>query len=149
MTAVDFSTVALERGAARAQEIGGEVAQRISWLPADFLGWIPPESTYDLVSSQFMHLPKDQRDALFSRLAASVSPGGSLLVVGHHPSDLQTGVPRPPVPELFFTAAEVAASLDPQGWDVVVSEARRRSALDREGLTVTIHDAVLKARRTT
>jgi hypothetical protein len=94
-----------------------------------------------------MHLPKDQRDALFHRLAASVSPGGSLLIVGHHPSDLQSTIPRPPTPELFFTASDVAASLDRHGWDIVVCEARARPTLDPEGRTITIHDAVLRAQR--
>jgi hypothetical protein len=93
-----------------------------------------------------MHLPKDPRESLFRRLAASVAPGGSLLIVGHHPSDLQTTITRPQVPELFFTPCEVAASLDPQRWEIIVSAARQRSTTDPEGRTVTIHDAVLRAR---
>jgi SAM-dependent methyltransferase len=147
VTAVDISTVALERGAAHAREVSVEVAQRITWLHADLTSWVPAASTYDLVSAQFIHLPKEQREALHHRLAASVSPGGTLLVVGHHPSDLQTTIPRPPVPELFFTASDIAASLDRHRWDIVVSEARARSTLDPEGRTTTIHDTVLRAQR--
>jgi SAM-dependent methyltransferase len=147
VTAVDISTVALERGAAHAREVSADVARRITWLHADLTSWVPAASIYDLVSAQFMHPPKDQRDALFHRLAASVSPGGSLLIVGHHPSDLQTTIPRPPTPELFFTASDVAASLDRHGWDIVVCEARARPTLDPEGRTITIHDAVLRAQR--
>ena len=41
VTAVDFSTVALERSAARALEVGAEVAQRITWLHADLTDWVP------------------------------------------------------------------------------------------------------------
>jgi hypothetical protein len=82
------------------------------------------------------------------RLAQSVAPGGTLLVVGHHPSDLQTAVPRPAMPELFFTAAEVAASPGPKGWVIVVDEDRARQTLDPEGGATTIHDAVLRAQRT-
>jgi SAM-dependent methyltransferase len=147
VTAVDLSTVALGRGAAHAREVSVDVAQRITWLHADLTGWVPAASTYDLVSAQFVHVPKDQRDALHHRLAASVSPGGCLLVVGHHPSDLQTTVPRPPLPELFFTASDLAAALDRRQWDILVSEARARPTLDPEGRTVTIHDAVLRAQR--
>jgi SAM-dependent methyltransferase len=147
VTAVDFSTVALERAAAHAQKASAEVAERITWLHADFTDWVPEVSKYDLVSAHFLHMPGDRRDALHRRLAAAVSPGGALLIVGHHPSDLQTTLPRPPVPELYFTASDVTASLDGRGWDIVVSEARARSTLDPEGRTVTIHDAVLRAQR--
>ena len=70
-----------------------------------------------------------------------------MLIVGHHPSDLKTTVARPHAPELFFTAADVAAMLDPHDWVTVVSEARARPTLDADGRAVTIHDAVLMARR--
>ncbi len=146
VTAVDVSTVALERGAAQAVERGAAVARRIDWRHEDLTKWVPAEASYDLVSAQFMHLPKNPRESLFRALAAAVAPGGSLLIVGHHPSDLQT-IPRPPLPELFFTASDVAALLDPHEWDIVVSAARERGATDPAGRTVTIHDAVLRARR--
>jgi hypothetical protein len=76
-----------------------------------------------------------------------VAPGGILLIVGHHPTDLQTTVPRPDAPELFFTASEVAAALDAEQWVTRVDEARARRTLDPEGRAVTIHDAVLMAQR--
>ncbi len=148
VTALDVSPVALGRGAKRAAEIGADVAQRIDWLHEDLLTWTGLEAaSYDLVSAQFVHLPKEPRDALFRLLAASVAPGGTLLIVGHDASDLQTTVGRPPLPELFFTASEVAASLDPAQWDVVVADARPRMTTDPQGRTIRIHDAVLSARR--
>ena len=147
VTAVDISSVALQRGAAHAKQVDDDVARRITWLQADLIDWVPPGGSFDLVSAQFMHLPKDQREALFGRLAASVTPGGSLLVVGHHPLDLQTTARRPPRPEMFFTAADVAASLDPMAWDTAVSAVRARPSIDPDGNTITIHDAVLRAVR--
>ncbi|MBA3424562.1 MAG: class I SAM-dependent methyltransferase [Chloroflexi bacterium] len=148
VTAVDVSTVALRRGASRAAEVGADMARRIDWLHEDLLTWEGPKPDfYDLVSVQFMHLPKEPREALFRRLAASVAPGGTLLIVGHHPSDLQTTARRPPMPELFFTASEVAASLDPHAWEIVVDAAPERSTTDPQGHTILIHDAVLRARR--
>jgi hypothetical protein len=84
---------------------------------------------------------------MFVRLAASVAAGGTLLIVGHHPSDLQTTIPRPPMPELFFTAAEIAATLNPDEWDILVSDARARDAADPDGCPATIHDTVLRAQR--
>lgn len=146
VTAVDISAVALERGATQAHTLGADVAP-IIWLQADVNEYVPVPQSFDFVSSQFLHLPKNQREVLHRRLAVSVAPGGTLLVVGHHPSDLQTNVPRPPMPELFFTASDVVDSLDGDEWVVLVDDARARSALDRDGVRVTIHDAVMRARR--
>ncbi len=147
VTAVDVSPTALERGARRAAEVDAEAARSIEWIHVDLTRWEPPEAAYDLVSSMFFHLPKDSREPIFRRLAAAVAPGGSLLVVGHHPSDHGTTARRPPLPELFYTAEEVAALLAPHGWDVALSEARARGAKDPEGRVITIHDAILRAVR--
>ena len=147
VTAVDVSPVALRRGASRAAEAGADVARRIDWLHEDVRTWGPDPASYDLVSAQFMHLPKEPRETLFRRLATSVAPGGTLLIVGHHPSDLQTTAHRPPMPEIFFTASEVAASLDPHAWEIVVDATPGRSTTDPGGHTLTIHDAVLRALR--
>lgn len=147
VTAVDVSTVALERGAAHARDVSAEVAQRITWLHADLTQWVPASASFDLVSSHFLHLPRDQRDLLHRRLAESVAPGGTLLVVGHHPLDLQTTVPRPSVPGLLFAASEVADSLTSKEWVILVADARGRQTLDPDGRTATVHDSVFRAQR--
>lgn len=51
------------------------------------------------------------------------------------------------MPERFFTAAEVAGSLDRARWDVLVAEAASRSATGHGGDTILVHDAVLRAQR--
>jgi SAM-dependent methyltransferase len=149
VTAADISPVALERARAFASNVSDDVARRIDWLHADLLNWSPPAESYDLVSAQFMHPPTAPRETLFRRLAAAVKPHGTLLVVGHHPSDLQTTAKRPPLPELLFTAADVAALLEPNNWDIIVETSRERTTTDPAGRTITIHDAVLRARRRT
>jgi SAM-dependent methyltransferase len=147
VTAVDISSVALERAAANAARVGAEVATRIEWVHEDLMTWDPGRDRFDLVSAQYMHLPSAPREALFARLAAAVASGGTLLIVGHHPSDLQTTMPRPPIPDLFFTGDEIAVSLDAQMWTVVTDVSPGRTATDPEGKTVTIRDTVLRARR--
>lgn len=147
VTAVDISTIALERGAAHARAASGDVARRITWQQADLLTWVPRPKAYDLVSAQFMQLPAERRAAVFDGLAAGVSVGGMLLIVGHSPTDLHTTAARPPLPELFFTAGEVAALLEPSLWNVIVSEARPREGRDPGGHPVTVRDEVLLARR--
>jgi len=147
VTAVDISTVALGRGAAHALEAGADVAARITWLQADLVDWVPDVASFDLVSAQFVHLPRHQREVLHRRLALAVAPRGTLLVVGHDASDLETSIARPPVPELFFAASDVAAGLAPGEWKIVVQQARGRTVLDPDGGPARIHDAVLRAQR--
>ncbi|WP_435794737.1 FAD-dependent oxidoreductase [Micromonospora zamorensis] len=144
VTAVDISTTALDRAAAHADTAG--VGARIDFTHADLRDKPPAEEAYDLVSAQFMHLPPVQRQELFARLAAAVAPGGVLLIVGHHPSDLWTTARRMHMPDMMFTAEDVAATLDPSDWEVLTAEARPRAATDENGQQITIHDAVLVAR---
>jgi SAM-dependent methyltransferase len=149
VTGIDISTVALNRAASHAREAGADVAGRIEWLQADLTSWVPKPMSYDLVSAQFLHLPKSHREPVLANLAASVAADGTLLIVGHHPSDMETTVPRPPMPELFYTAKEIGDSLNPDEWDILVCEAHPREVTDPEGKAVTIHDAVLRAQRST
>ncbi len=119
---------------------------RIEWRQVDLLARAPEPGCFDLVSAQFLQLPPQPRTRLFTALAAAVRDGGMLLVVGHHPSDLATGVPRPPMPELFYTPGDIAGLLD-GSWTVEVCEARPRPASTPDGAEVTIHDTVLLATR--
>jgi SAM-dependent methyltransferase len=147
VTAVDFSVVALDRAAGHAAAAGAGIADRITWQQADLTVAELPAAAFDLVSAHFMHLPEAQRRALFGRLAAAVGPAGTLLIVGHSALDLGTTMHRPDIPGMFWTAEEVATALDGADWDVVVAEDRPRPARDPEGREVTLHDAVLRARR--
>ncbi len=147
VTATDISGVALERGRAQARVVGDDVAGRIDWLLADVLSWEPPAAAYDLVSMHFVHFANPARDRVFRRLAAAVKPHGTFLIVAHHPSDLQTTARRWRMPEYFYTAEDVAASLEARHWDVRVAEARARWIADPDGQNITIHDTILRARR--
>lgn len=146
VTALDVVAVALERAAAYAAAAGDEVAGRIEWVQADLGSWEPGPRRFDLVSAQYVHLPAGHRE-LWQRLAAAVSPGGWLLIAGHHPSDLHTTMQRPNHPELYFTGADVLAALEPDRWEVVTDDAPERTATDAEGRPVTIRDTVFRARR--
>jgi SAM-dependent methyltransferase len=143
---VDVSRVALDRAASRAHRTG--LAARTAWEHRDLLVWAPPAETYDLVSVAFLHLATDERRQVYAGLAGAVAQGGTFLVAGHHPRDLHV-VPRPPHPELFFTAEELAGALrsGPGSWEVVTAEARPRPGHHPDGHPVTLHDTVLRARR--
>ena len=174
VTGLDFSRVALDRAAEHAAAVGADVAARTSWRQADLRGWSPAgtadEAAYDLVTSHFFHLPDRGMHDLVPVLATAVAPGGTLLVVGHHPGDLATGH-RWGAVDMMYTAADLVPLLDPAEWHVEVAEDRAREVPapagehegdhgsrhegdhggDREGQgrrgVVTVRDAVLRARR--
>ena len=147
VTAVDVSSVALARAARQAAEAGPDVAGRIAWQHADLLIWQPAPRRFDLVTAHFIHVPATEREPLHRRLAEAVRPGGTFLVIGHHPSDLETSVGRWRLEGFMFTAEQVAAVLAPDQWEIVICAAPERQALDPDGQPVTIRDAVLRARR--
>jgi SAM-dependent methyltransferase len=142
VVAADISGVALERAAQHARDTDRAAAARIEWLHADLLAQPPAPGSFDLVTAQFMQLPPEQRTALFTALAAAVRDAGMLLVVGHHPSDLGSGVPRPPMPEVFYPPEEIARLLD-GSWRVQACEARPRPATTPDGAEATVHDTVV------
>ncbi len=150
VTALDVSAVALERGAAHAAEAGH--AERITWQQQDLTEWVP-EPVFDLVSAQFLHSPLlSWRDSLASA-AAAVAPGGTLLVVGHHPHGLPPWSSHHHDTEAFFTPEQLAEELRLEGglrlhegpWRVDVLTARERTVTGPDGEPATILDAVLKA----
>ncbi|SNR68847.1 Methyltransferase domain-containing protein [Haloechinothrix alba] len=145
VTAVDIAATALRHAQEHAETAGSEIASRIDWLQADLTSWKPAEDEFDLVSTHYVHAAAS-RGALFDRLAASVVPGGTLLIVGHHPSDPATAS-HAATPDVHFTAEEIAADLEPGRWDIVVAETRTRSATGHDGYETTVRDAVLRARK--
>ncbi|MFE3452586.1 class I SAM-dependent methyltransferase [Nonomuraea sp. NPDC059194] len=146
VTAVDIAATALGRAREHAETLGADLAKRIDWVEADLTEWTPAEEHFDLVSTHYAH-PAGSREALFRRLAAAVAPGGTLLIVGHHPSAPQPAVSHASAPRVHFTAEEIAASLDPGRWEIVVAETRTRSATAHDGHQITVRDAVLRACR--
>jgi 2-polyprenyl-3-methyl-5-hydroxy-6-metoxy-1,4-benzoquinol methylase len=140
VTAVDVSRVALERGARAAVAAG--VQDMITWEQRDMLSWDPGSERFDLVSAQFMHLPRPAQDSMHGRLAAAVRPGGTLLIVGHLHDELHAHIaPR------FRPAEEIAAALDPEAWQIIVATAVERQGTGPDGQPVTLSDSVLRAVR--
>jgi SAM-dependent methyltransferase len=147
VTAADLSSIALARGREHADEAGAEIAQMITWLHADLGKWEPPAAGFDLVTLQFFHLPSTIRVPIYERLASAVADEGVLLIVGHHPSDLETTARRMPTADPLFTPEQMVDELG-DGWKILVAESRPREAVDPEGEAITIHDSVIVAQRT-
>lgn len=148
VTGVDVSQVALDRAAKHAVEQGLEVSQRTSWQQVDLVSWAPPAAAFDLVSAQFIHLPQKLLKEVHVGLAAAVKPGGSLLIVGHHPADLDmVSDVSDEQRDFFYTPQQVADALPPADWEILVADSRAREVADPEGALIIRRDAVLHARR--
>lgn len=80
----------------------------IDWIEADLVSSSPPAGAFDLVAIVYLHLPPEQRHAVYRAAAAAVAPGGRLLSVGHDRTNLTEGAGGPQDPERLFTAAELA-----------------------------------------
>lgn len=143
VTGLDFSTVALERSAAHAAQAG--VGAATAWRHADLRTWSAGEERWDLVTSQFMHQPDGGMLPITRTLAAAVADGGTLLIVGHHPGDVETGL-RWSIGGALFTPDELLAAFD-DSFEVSTAEVREREQAGPEGDPVTVRDSVVLARR--
>ncbi len=121
--AVDISTVALDRAATDAERRG--LSGRVRFEQADLTRWTPA-GRFDLVTCSYVHATEAVRGALYARLAGAVAPGGTLLLVQHDPRE--GADVHPELLDMFATAEELAAELDPAAWDVVAAGLRPRAA---------------------
>jgi 2-polyprenyl-3-methyl-5-hydroxy-6-metoxy-1,4-benzoquinol methylase len=140
VTAVDFSTTALEHGRSTARSVGAEVAERITWVEGDLGSWAPTARRFDLVSCLYVHVAGSVGE-MVHRLGTGVAPGGALFLVGHLPVDPATGAPTPAVGQVQVSVDAAVDALDPREWDIVLAEERTRAAAG------TGVDAVIRAVR--
>jgi 2-polyprenyl-3-methyl-5-hydroxy-6-metoxy-1,4-benzoquinol methylase len=110
VTAVDFSDVALERGRQRVEAAGAPGS--VDWVLADLVEFDPTGATFDLVLMLFIHLPAAQRRRLLRLAAATLSPGGVVLVVGYDTTHATSGQGGPRDPAILFSPEDIVADLD-------------------------------------
>lgn len=147
VTGVDIAVNALEKARVRAESADPSAAARITWEQHDLAEWAPQPRSFDLVTSQFMHLPEPIRSELFRSLAAAVAPGGTLLIVGHDISEAEMGEHRSHMRSMMFTSDDVLAAIDGEGLRVDVAESRARQITGADGAAATVRDVVVRATR--
>jgi SAM-dependent methyltransferase len=140
VTAVDFSTTALDHARSTAETVWADVAERVDWVEGDLATWTPQPGHYDLVACLYVHVAGSVEE-MVQRMAAGVAPGGTLVLVGHRPIDPATGAPTPAAGQVQVSVDEAVVALDPDCWEFVVAEDRPRAAVG------TGVDAVICARR--
>jgi len=140
VTGVDFSSV----GLAKARRLAVERRVEVRWLKADVLEWNPPQTAFDLVIVMYLQLPADARRRVLSRAARALTPGGTLLVVGHDSTNLTEGTGGPQDPAVLFSPEDVANDLP--GLDIERAERVRRPVHTEHG-DVDAIDALVRAVR--
>ncbi len=87
VTAVDFSTVGLDKGRCLAEAR----AVAVDWVRADVCDYQPEAQSFQLVLVAYLQLRAAELDGVLRRAATALTPGGVLLVVGHDVTNLTEG----------------------------------------------------------
>ena len=120
-TAVDFSQVALDKGAQLVDEAGVELEGTVAWVCADATTWQPAEPV-DLVVVAYLQLPPEDRRRAVRGAVTMLRPGGTLLLVAHDTTNLTEGTGGPQDPSVLMTAEDVLDDLSGLDVDVVRAE---------------------------
>ena len=127
MTAIDFSSVAVDRGRRTAGDLP------VAWQVGDALTADLP--AVDLVVLAYLQLPASERRTVVRRGFAALNPGGALFVVAHDSTNLTEGTGGPQDPSVLYTAEDVLGDLDGEPFSVQRAErvARRVTREDAHG----------------
>ncbi len=132
VTGVDFSNVALDK----ARRLAAARHVSVTWELADLNAYTPLVEQFDLVIVMYLHLIAEPRHVVFGRAAAAVAPGGTLLVVGHDLTNLESGWGGPGDPSVLYGPEDVVADVD--GLDIVRATRVERHVATDEGDKIAI-----------
>ena len=140
VTALDVAQTALDRIAAHAAE--HEVSDRVRTIRRDAATQPLPDGPFDLVFGSFFYAPG--RDDVWRRAAATVKPGGALVVVDHGSSAPWSWNPTHahPTPEQVAGALALGPA-----WDAEILDNRSRLATGPGGQRAEVTDTIVALRR--
>ena len=96
----DYSSEGVEK----AQRWAAEADVTLNACVADAFAFEPGRS-FDVVALVFAHMPADKRQAFHHRAASWLRPGGTLILEGFNPDQLQFTSGGPKDPSMLFTEA--------------------------------------------
>jgi len=103
---------------AKARRLAAERGVAVALHEAGIEDWDWRAATFDAVAAIFIQfLGPEARAALFARLAATLRPGGLLLLHGYAPRQVGYGTGGPPAAENMYTLPMLCAAFD--GWEVL------------------------------
>lgn len=141
---VDISPTAVARARGAALEVG--VDEGATFEAHDLSTW-EPDGEIDLVTASFFHSHEElPRTEILRRVASHVTPGGHVAIVSH--AALPPWSEHTHLDELLLDAAgEVDALRLGDDWEVVLAEARERSATSPNGDPALLEDVAVLLRR--
>ncbi|HOM13433.1 MAG TPA: class I SAM-dependent methyltransferase [Rubrivivax sp.] len=105
-----------EIGVAKARRLAAEHGVEVRFQVADCDGFAWPQTVYDGVAAIFVQFADPQlRQRLFTRIVQSLKPGGTLLLQGYTPKQLEYRTGGPPLASHLYTPGllrEAFAALD-------------------------------------
>ncbi|MCA1926361.1 MAG: methyltransferase domain-containing protein [Thiobacillus sp.] len=102
--AIDFSPVALAKAARLAAGRGVQV----EFEQADLLHWRWPDAAYDVIVAIFIQFsPPPERDRIIEGIRRSLRPGGTLILQGYTPKQIEFGTGGPSNPANLYTRADL------------------------------------------
>ncbi|WP_032377577.1 class I SAM-dependent methyltransferase [Rhodococcoides fascians] len=138
--AVDFSSVGLTRASRIAATAPTSVRERLTWIHAD-VTQLATEPNYDLVIMFYLHLPPEGRRKAVSAAVSALKPDGILMILGHHTSNIESGIGGPQEIEILYTPEDLVSNIDSR-LTIVTAENRYRDVSDGTAI-----DALLLASR--
>ncbi|HQT00590.1 MAG: SAM-dependent methyltransferase [Hydrogenophilales bacterium 16-64-46] len=102
--AIDFSPAALAKAGKLAAERGVEV----EFEQADVLNWSWPEAAYDIVVAIFIQfVPPPERERIIEGIRRTLKPGGTLILQGYTPKQIEYGTGGPPSVANMYVEADL------------------------------------------
>ena len=139
VTAGDHSTVGLAKG----EELAAAAGLAGEWVTADVVTF-HAEPAFDLVVILYLHLALPDMRTAVGNAADALAPGGTLLLVGHHPDNIDRGMGGPQLPEVLHSESAIAGMLP--GLRIEKAGMVER-AVDRAGVTGIALDTLVRATR--
>lgn len=125
--AFDVSSVAVEKARKLAAEHGVSVNFRV----ADCDGFEWPEAAYDGVAAIFIQFaPPEMRSRIFGQVVRSLKPGGTLVLQGYTPKQLEYGTGGPGIASHLYTPPMLRDAFP----DLDLLELREYEAVLEEGV---------------
>ncbi len=102
--AIDFSPAAL----AKAAKLAAERGVTLEFEQADVLTWAWPEAAYDVVVAIFIQFaPPPEREHIIVGMRRTLKPGGTLILQGYTPRQIEYGTGGPPNPANMYVEADL------------------------------------------
>lgn len=114
VVSMDFSPIGQEK----ARKLAAEAGVEIETIQADIFTWDWPEAEFDLVAGIFFQFADpDQRAGIFAGIRKTLKPGGTLILQGYRPEQVDYGTGGPKQRENMYTEALLRDAFG--DWEIV------------------------------